>query len=165
MQQIGNLHFFGSISRKSTQKHDNLLSSVSIHKIQLSKWQNYRILNGGNLLMICLILRWFLRRFEEFNNILKNMQSESCSSFNIETRGLPANNWQGHHRLHASPLRHQVWSPSGKGYRYIKYYNNVTGKFERSEISYTSLLYMLMMCVFALKYREQTPSFKTSQRP
>ena len=127
----------------------NLLSSVSIHKIQLNKWQNYRILNGGNLLMICLILRWFLCRFEEFNNILKNMQSESCSSFNIETRGLPANNWQGHHRLHASPLRHQVWSPSGKGYRYIKYYNNVTGKFERSETSYTSLLYMLMMCVFA----------------
>ena len=98
--------------------------------------------------MICLILRWFLRRFEEFNNILKNMQSESCSSFNIETRGLPANNWQGHHRLHASPLRHQVWSPSVKGCRYIKYYNNVTGKFERSETSYTSLLYMLI-CVYS----------------
>lgn len=28
----------------------------------------------------------------EFNNILKSMQSESCSSFNIETRGLPASN-------------------------------------------------------------------------
>lgn len=98
--------------------------------------------------MICLILRWCLRRFEEFNNILKSMQSESCSSFNIETRGLPASNWEGHHRLHASLLHRQVWSLSGKGYKYIKYYNNMTGKFERSETSCTSLLYMLI-CVYS----------------
>ena len=86
--------------------------------------------------------------FWEFNNILKSMQSESCSSFNIETRGLPASNLEGHHRLHASLLRRQVWSLSGKGYKYIKYYNNMTGKFERSETSCTSLLYMLI-CVYS----------------
>lgn len=98
--------------------------------------------------MICLILRWCLRRFWEFNNILKSMQSESCSSFNIETRGLPASNWEGHHRLHASLLRRQVWSLSGKGYKYVKYYNNMTGKFERPETSCTSLLHMLI-CVYS----------------
>lgn len=46
----------------------------------------------------------------------------------------------------------------------------MTGKFERSETSCTSLLHAHFyvhadMCVFALKYREQTPSFKTSQLP